>query len=76
MENGLPFSSSILVCIETVFEFRLFRTDKTKYCIKIGEAITGEIFINKPKEFELKRDELINLLKRQYSLAEREDCRG
>ena len=53
----------MLMGIAAIFVFRIFSTDVTKSYIQSAEKLNREIFINPPKEFNLKTDEIIKLLK-------------
>lgn len=66
----------MLVGIPAIFGFRLFSTDVTQAYIQSAEKLRRDIFINPPKEFNLKPDELLQLLNPLYVLPESGDYWG
>jgi len=65
-----PHSTRILVGLASSFGFRLFSTDVTQAYLQSSENLTRDVYIRPSKEFGLKPDTMLNLLKPLYGLSD------
>lgn len=70
------YSIKIIEGIPAIFRFQLFSSNVTKACIQSTETLTRDVFIEPPKELNLKTDGLIKLLNPLYSLTDNGDYWG
>ena len=66
----------MLVGIASIFGFRLFSSDVIQSYIQSAEELNRDIFLNPPKEFCLRPEQLIKLVKPLYGLTESGDYWG
>ncbi len=66
----------MLIGIASIFGFRIFSSDVIQSYIQSLEKLQRKILIKPPKEFNLKQNELLELLKPLYGLAESGDYWG
>lgn len=68
--NAKQQSTGLVLGLASIFGFRLFSTDVTQAYLKSADQLMRDVYIKPTKEFELGEDQILQLMKPLYGLAD------
>lgn len=74
--NLRPTSVRLLVALAAIFRFKLLTTDATEAYLQSARGLMRNIYIESTTEFELGKDQVLNLLNPIYDLSDSGDYWG